>query len=281
MTTPRDLVLLDGPVGTELAARGVATRLPLWSAHAIDEAPDVLAAIHGDYAAAGATVHTACTFRTQPRLMGEAFAPAAARAVAIARASVPSGHRVAGSMAPIEDCYRPDLSPGLASRADHRALARVLADAGADLLLCETFPHVEEALVAVEAALETGLPVWLALTPGPDADLLTPRALADGARHAFALGAACVLVNCVPVRACGPYVAALAEACVPFGVYANAGAPDDRFGWTSEPSSAARYADAMARYVEDAGARVVGGCCGTGPAHIAALQRRYDSTSMP
>ena len=50
------IVLLDGPVGTELAARGVATPPPLWSAAAIDAAPDVLAAIHRDYAAAGATV---------------------------------------------------------------------------------------------------------------------------------------------------------------------------------------------------------------------------------
>lgn len=276
---PRDLVLLDGPVGTELAARGVPTRLPLWSASAVAEAPEVLSAIHADYAAAGATLHTACTFRTQPRWMGDDFEEAARRAVHIARGAVPAPHRIAGSVAPVEDCYRPDRSPGLASRVEHRALVRVLASAGVDVLLCETFPHPDEALVAVEEALATGLPTWLALTAGPDADLMTPATMRACAARAVALGAECVLVNCVPVLACAPYVDALAGFGVPFGVYANAGAPDDAFGWTSTPFEAERYADAMERFI-DAGATVVGGCCGTGPAHIAALQRRYDSTSM-
>ncbi len=275
----RDLVLLDGPVGTELAARGVPTRLPLWSASAVAEAPEVLSAIHADYAAAGATLHTACTFRTQPRWMGDAFEAAARRAVHIARDAVPGRHRIAGSVAPVEDCYRPERSPGLASRGEHRALVHVLASAGVDLLLCETFPHPDEALVAVEEALATGLPTWLALTAGPDADLMTPATMRACAARAVALGAECVLVNCVPVLACAPYVDALAGFGVPFGVYANAGAPDDAFGWTSTPFEAERYADAMGRFI-DAGATVVGGCCGTGPAHIAALQRRYDSTSM-
>jgi len=59
-------VILDGALGTELARRGVPTPLPLWSAAAIDSAPQVLSAIHRDYAEAGATVHTANTFRTGP-----------------------------------------------------------------------------------------------------------------------------------------------------------------------------------------------------------------------
>lgn len=272
MPLPRDVVLLDGPIGTELSARGVSTELPLWSATAITDAPEVLAAIHSDYARAGATVHTACTFRTQPRLMGARFADAARAAVGIARANVPSAHRVAGSIAPIEDCYRPDLSPGVKSRTDHRALARVLDAAGADLMLCETFPHVDEGLVAVEEALATGKPTWLALTAGPDATLLTPDAIARGAERAFALGAECVLVNCVPLRACAPYVEALASIGRPFGVYANAGTPDDRVGWSSADEPVARFVAEMRRFV-DRGAHVVGGCCGTTPAHIAALQR--------
>src|SRR5512135_147134 len=80
---PRVLTILDGPIGTELAARGVPTPAPAWSAWAIDHAPEVLAAIHRDYAAAGATVHTANTFRTKRRQVGGAWERLARRAVEI------------------------------------------------------------------------------------------------------------------------------------------------------------------------------------------------------
>ncbi|MFO0696049.1 MAG: homocysteine S-methyltransferase family protein [Polyangiales bacterium] len=272
MTKASDpLVILDGPLGTELAARGIETGLPLWSAAALDTAPDVVAAIHRDYAAAGATVHTTDTFRTQPRWMGEAFEAKARLAVALCRGAVPAGHRVAGSIAPVEDCYRPDRSPGEGARAEHRALARVLVDAGVDLLLCETFPHPEEALVAVEEAVATGKPTWLALTAGPDADLMNAESMRATAREAVARGASAVLVNCVPASRTAAFVEALAGLGVPFGAYANAGRADERIGWvaSAEPGATA-YAE-LARGWIALGASLVGSCCGTGPAHVRAL----------
>jgi len=262
------VIILDGPVGTELAARGVPTPAPVWSAHAIDHAPEVLAAIHRDYAAAGATVHTANTFRTRRRQVGARWDALARRAVSIARAAVPAWHRVAGSIGPLEDCYRPDLSPP-DPRPEHRELARALAAAGVDLLLCETFPHVGEALVAAEEAVSTGLPTWVALTAGPDGALLSPAEVAAGAREAALRGAAAVLVNCTAATRILPYVERLAEVGVPFGVYANAGAPDERIGW-GEGGDAARYAT-LAEGWARAGATLIGGCCGTGPSHIRAL----------
>lgn len=266
---------LDGPMGTRLHALGVRTPPPAWSAAALDTAPDVVGRIHGEYAAAGATVHTAATFRTTARAYGPGWADAARRAVAIARVAVPAGHRVAGSLAPLEDCYRPDLSPA-DPRPEHAALARVLAE-GCDLLLCEAFPHVGEAWAAVEAAVDTGRPVWASFTAGYLADLLDPEAVAAGARGAVDRGAAAVLVNCVPVGATLPYVRALADAVggrVPVGAYANAGDPADGIGWIEDPpDGAARYAAAVAAWI-DAGATIVGGCCGTGPAHLRAAIAR-------
>ncbi len=270
-------VVLDGPLGTELAARGVRTDLPLWSASALSVAPEVVRAIHRDYAEAGAVVHTANTFRTQPRHMGEAFEAAARLAVALAREAVDAVRpraSVAGSIAPVEDCYRPDLSPGAAARLEHRALAEALADAGADLLLCETFPCAEEAWVAVEEARATGLTTWLALTAGPGADLLTPRAMRRAADGAVERGASCVLVNCVPASATEAFLAALEGLPVAIGAYANAGAPDERIGWRpADEPSALRYL-AFAERWWARGAQVVGGCCGTGPAHIRAIAGR-------
>lgn len=263
------ITVLDGPMGTELLRRGVPTPLPGWSAHALEQAPELVAAIHRDYAQAGATVHTANTFRTRRRTFPDRWEALAHQAVALARGAVPPGHRVAGSLAPLEDCYAPQRSPP-APRAEHRELAQALAAAGCDLLLCETFPHVGEALIAVEEAVATGLPTWVAFTAGPDADLLTPAQVGSAAREAAARGASAVLINCVPAARTLPYVEALASAGLPFGAYANAGAPEEGMGWRPAPEAPARYL-AQARAWAAAGATLLGACCGTGPAHIAAL----------
>ncbi|MCA9575444.1 MAG: homocysteine S-methyltransferase family protein [Polyangiales bacterium] len=269
------VAILDGPVGTELLARGVETPLPSWSAGAIRAAPDVLEAIHRDYVRAGATIHTANTFRTQPGTLGRPFATLAKEAVAIARRAVPATCRVAGSLAPVADCYRPDLSPGDAARDDHAQLARVLVDAGCDLLLCETFPCAQEAWVAVEECVRTGADTWVGFTAGPDGTLMTPQEMTAAARGALERGATCVLVNCTPATLTLPYVEALAALGAKVGAYANAGRVDDAMGWSADPFLAAdQYAKLAASWV-DAGATVLGGCCGTGPTHCAALSDRF------
>lgn len=257
--------MLDGPLGTELDRRGVSLPAPAWSARALDVAPEVVAAIHRDYVAAGATVHTTNTFRTKRRSVGDRWEELLQRAVRIARESV-GELRVAGSIAPLEDCYRPDLSPGLASREEHREVAQALARAGVDLLLCETFPSDVEALVAVEEAVRTGLETWASLLP-----MTADFPLRDAARRCVDAGARAVLVNCLPAKETLEKIEQLADLGVPFGAYANAGDERDGYGRGAEPEVAAqRYAELARRWV-DAGATIVGGCCGTGPAHIALL----------
>jgi S-methylmethionine-dependent homocysteine/selenocysteine methylase len=263
--------ILDGAMGTELARRGVATPAAAWSAGALEVAPAIVSQIHREYAEAGATVHTANTFRTKRRAVGAKWEELARRAVAIAREAVPKGHRVAGSIAPLEDCYRPDKSPGLASRAEHRELAEVLADAKVDVILCETFPSEVEAVVAVEEAVRAGCETWASLTAGPLALLMTPEQVEHAARACAAAGARAVLVNCVAASRTMPYVERLAQTGATFGVYANAGGPSEGVGWGADGREGAqRYAQYVRAWC-DAGASIVGGCCGTSPAHVKAV----------
>jgi len=180
---------------------------------------------------------------------------------------------VAGSIAPLADCYRPQDSPEDPGPR-HAALARILSEAGADLLLCETHPHIGEALAAVEAAVATGTETWVSFTAGPDADLLTPDQIHRGAEAAVAAGAAAVLVNCIPAAQTAPFLSAIQGLGVPFGAYANAGHTDDGIGWHPDPDGPERYADLAACWVE-MGATLIGSCCGTGPAHIAELHTRF------
>lgn len=251
------MILLDGPLGTELERRGIETPAPGWSAYAIDRAPEIIAAIHRDYAAAGATVHTANTFRTKRRQFPDRWQELATKAVAIARASVPASHRIAASVAPLEDCWRPDRSPPPdVARAEHREVADVLARAGAGILLCETFAHEGEAALAVEAAARTGKETWVALTAGPDANLLTPDRMRDVARTCVKAGASIVLVNCTPPERTHSYLSAISESAPKTGAYANDGS-----------ISVDEYVQHARSWIA-LNAQVVGSCCGTGPAHV-------------
>jgi S-methylmethionine-dependent homocysteine/selenocysteine methylase len=172
---------------------------------------------------------------------------------------------VAGSIGPLEDCYRPDLAPpDDAARPEHEELVRLLVELGVDLLACETFPSPREACVAVAACARTGKETWVSLTAGPSAELMTPRELGDAARACVEAGARAVLVNCVAAPLTVRYVEALAACGTRFGAYANAAR------WNEPPLDA----DAYAVHAKDwlaAGATILGGCCGTGPAHIARL----------
>ncbi|MBW2371838.1 MAG: homocysteine S-methyltransferase family protein [Deltaproteobacteria bacterium] len=269
-------LLLDGATGTELEARGVRSELPLWSSHALLEAPDVLAAIHRDYARAGAEALTAASFRTQRRTLERAglasrAAELSAQAVTLARRAGGDVY-VLGSAPPLEDCYRPDLVPDDESlRREHAEHAGNLAAAGADAILAETHNTAREARAAVAAAAAVGLPVIVSFVCGADARLLSGEPLAEALDAVVPLAPLAVGVNCLPPSAVGACLEILAATGVPFGVYANLGAPGAEpaapRSAACSPHDYAAHAQAWAR----AGARFVGGCCGTTPAHLSAV----------
>jgi S-methylmethionine-dependent homocysteine/selenocysteine methylase len=276
-------LLLDGATGTELERRGVRTALPLWSAPALIERADVVLQVHAEYAAAGAEVLTANTFRTQRRTLargglGERAQELTARAVELARLGAREARAevfVAGSAPPLEDCYRPDLVPDAGALArEHAEHARHLAAAGAEAILVESMNSMREAVAATAAARAEGLPALVSFICWDGARLLSGEPLELAAAAARDAGAAAVLVNCLPPSNVPPCLGALASAGLPFGVYANLGAPNDSTGFTrSEDCTPERFAEHAAGWL-DAGAHLVGGCCGTAPAHIRAIATR-------
>lgn len=274
-------LLLDAALGTELSRRGAPTGPPLWSARAVLGAPELVLAVHRENVTAGADVLTAGSFRTQPRLLGGAAEVATRRAVALAReaASGRPGVLVAGSLGPVEDCWRPDLVPdGPELDRYHAQHADALAGAGVDLLLLETFGTAREWRAAARAATATGLPVVACATTREDGALLSGEPLAGAARALLdlptpplALG-----VNCVPARRLAASLALLAAAApgTPLAAYGNAGLPvDEAAGLFAEPIAPAEYAGAALAWTA-LGARLVGGCCGTCADHVAALAAR-------
>jgi len=182
-----------------------------------------------------------------------------------------------GSIAPIADCYRPDLSPPNPA-LKHRELADVLSGFGVDILLCETFPHIAEGLAAAEAALDTGTETWLSFTAGPHDDLLSPAAIAQGSATAAAMGVSAILVNCIPATSAHRYIDAISSHGIPFGIYANAGSKETGLGWGAGEDGAKRYADLAYQWAEQ-GVTLIGSCCGTGPLHTRELSKMFSNAS--
>jgi S-methylmethionine-dependent homocysteine/selenocysteine methylase len=184
---------------------------------------------------------------------------------------------VAGGLAPLEDCYRPDLVPDEDTcLAEHRRQAALLAGLGVDLIFIETMNSAREARAALRAARDTGLPILLSLCPRPPAHLLSGEpleAVVPDLARAGGPGLAGLLLNCATPEALAeifPRFAPLAPG-LPHGLYAHLGEPDERTGWRlPERHEPERYAAWMRDRIAG-GARLVGGCCGTTPDHIAAL----------
>ena len=293
----RGPVVLDGGLSTELESRGHDLGSALWSARLLRDDPAAIAGVHAAFAAAGAQVATAASYQATLEGFAAAGIDAAearsliARSVALAREAVPEGW-VAGSIGPYgalladgseyTGAYAaPDWAGrsggGLTVRelrAFHRPRMEILAEAGADVLACETVPAAAEAEALLAEAEALGMPVWLSLTTviGDDGVVRTRRG--EAAAEVFGLTAGvdevvAVGVNCVDPAGVRPAIVAAATSGRPVVVYPNSGERWDAGArrWTGRSGL---RPDDVGRWIS-AGARLVGGCCRVRPDDIRAV----------
>lgn len=255
--------------------------LPLWTTWALLEAPDLVREIHRDYLRAEADVLTSATFRCSRYVLNKEgivsrFAELNRIAVQVARDAVAEVRpereiTIAGSIAPLEDCYSPELAPDDETLiTEHTIHAEMLAEAGADLLLVETQNSQREAIITTRSALKAGLPVWTALMPCSATEMFNGDSLIETAREIVEMKADALLLNC-----CTPRIAAQAFAIL------RQEFPDKRLGVypnNLEGSvSPELFADWVLQFADKA--QIIGGCCGIGPEHIKALTERMASHS--
>ena len=283
----RRLLVLDGAMGTMLQAASLTAddfggaRYEGCNEHLNLTRPDVVQAIHRAYRDAGADLVSTNTFGCAPYVLGEYGL--AERAYEIARAGARLAREAAG-----DGFVVGAMGPGTRSisvtrnvtfdevLAAYEVQARALADGGVDALLLETCQdtlNVKAAALGVRRALAAAgaeLPLWVSGTIEPTGTMLAGQgveALYVALEHLdlFAIG-----LNC----ATGPefmtdHLRSLAAMSTRFvSVYPNAGLPDERGQYAETPGS---LAFKLRRFVDEGWVNLVGGCCGTTPAHIRAI----------
>jgi homocysteine S-methyltransferase len=292
-------VVLDGGLSTALEEQGADLDGALWTARLLDEEPQRIADAHRAYFRAGARVATTASYQASVEgLLAAGYDEAAARrlvtlSVTLALevreefADLHPGPLVAASVGPY-GAFLADGSEytgryGVSSarlREFHAPRLELLAAAGPDLLAVETIPDVAEAEVLVSLLDEIDMPAWFSYSVRGDTTnagqpLTAAYAVLQGSRSLVAAG-----VNCSEqTDVLGAIREAVAATGLPAVAYPNRGG-----SWNSDTKKWV-YGDPVDLDLVEtwlaAGARFIGGCCGTGPTDIAALVERVERLPLP
>ncbi len=289
-----ETIILDGGTGTELERRGVEMDPHAWCGPATAANTHVLEEIHGDYIAAGADVITANTYACSPMMLahaglGDQFEPITRTAVSAAQTARAQSGRddvvIAGSLShmvprppgELLSDYAP-TPPQEDMAAAFDSLARLIADAGCDVILAEMMYHPDRMRPALDAAAACGLPVWVGIAA---------KRSDDGRILSFAKHADIPLEDVVALLA-GYDIAAAGIMHTPSDAVGDAlgilrtvhrgplmAYPDSGYfkmpRWQFEDVIAPADFAGFAHRWRQAGVQMIGGCCGLGPEHIAAI----------
>ena len=291
-----EVIIMDGGTGTDIQRRGVAIASGAWSAAPMPDNPGLIREIHQDYIKAGAEIIIANTFsagrhtlepagmadRTaELNQLGMKLAKEARDRVAADRPVVIAGSM--STMTPQDDAtVKPPYEEALAV---YREQARLLADAGAEVIVAEMIIRTLDARAAVEAIRETGLPAWVGYSLQRDGEnlFLGLRDKHDGetiqqAVEAVAVeGVTALFAMHSPSEDTGPALLEMRRhTSLPLGAYAQAVEPSTSEGSTSPHQRLGTVTPkdylAYGRQWVEAGAQIIGGCCGIDPEHIKALK---------
>lgn len=270
----KEIVIFDGAMGTEIYKHHFFVNTCFDALNL--SAPDVIRSIHGAYADAGADVMTTNTFgANRARLSGFGLAEsleAINRAgVELARECAGTEKLVAGSVGPVFDLVQKDDDPFAHCVELLKEQALILADAGVDFILFETFATLTGVKAALKAAESLNTPYMLSITVDRNGDSAKgePLDLMLKAVHEAKVQPVALGLNCGegPEGMLSALERMITMTQLPIVVQPNAGLPkqvDGRLIYMTSPEYFATYA---IRYT-NLGAKGIGGCCGTTPEHI-------------
>ena len=292
-----DIIILDGATATEVEKRGVPLHDLTWSAASLLSHPDVVREVHRVYIEAGADIITTNTYASNrnvldPAGMGADVRRLNALAVQLAReardqAAASRPVYIAGSISTENTSASSYFGRGILNfqlpneqqaRANYREHAEIMAEAGAELFVLEMMRDIPQTTYALEAALSTGLPVWVGFSTWTFADgsrVLLQDSPDDGPTLAEALaaiiplGPSVISVMHTTAHETKPALAELRRRWQgPTGAYPNSSGTVEADRWDLEDTESPETLLAAAREWVSMGVQIIGGCCGIGPEHI-------------
>ncbi len=295
----REIILLDGGVSTEIQKRGVSMDEDVWSGIAHRTHPEITLQVHEDYIRSGSQVITANTYSTARHVlerinMGDQVRSLNEEAVQLARKARDNAAAdevwVAGSissMAPFNN--EEEVAVGESVESNYREIAEILAESGVDLLILEMMRETVNSILVIEAALSTGLPVWIgysAMMADDGKNVITWRwknvkskpptgDFEELVKETVNLGIDAAGIMHSQVIDTEPALEVMSRHWHgPKLAYAETGAlekPDWNFKEICTPE---KYSEVLKNWVRSHGVQIVGGCCGTGPEHIRILKEQ-------
>ena len=263
-------------MGTQLISHGIKLPLPLWSAQANIEEPQIVQSIHKDYVEAGADIITTNTFRTTTWSYRRAeYSPKRAqirareslmKAIDLGRSVNPK--ILAGSITSINDCYEPDKFPGKSIVEDsYGETVEWFIEGGVDTVLLETMGHLDEINIALEATKNIST-VWLSLIINEKGHLLS----GDSLREIYALNIkqlTCLMLNCNTIELTGQSLNSFVDnSTLNWGIYPNLGLSQPEVdGEIHGIVDTEKFKQSIISYL-DKKPYVIGACCGSTPNHI-------------
>jgi homocysteine S-methyltransferase len=283
----REVVVLDGGTGTEIERRGAPMSEESWCAPATLSHGDIVRGVHADYIRAGAEIVTANTYGSSPFVLDHYgkladLARIDRTAVRLAKEAAAGAAAVAGSFS----IMRPNVVgtdrtadshwPEKRARELLKRKAEGLAEAGVDLIMMEMMRDADYSLWATEAAVTTGLPVWVGISVERAKDgrmrsySRNEYSAAEVAKALMGTGAKLLSIMHSPADLTGPALEEVKAVWAgPLGAYPEQGY-FEMPNWRFVPLEPADFVARCKSWIGQ-GVQAIGGCCGTGPEHIRAL----------
>ena len=264
----------DGATGTLLMERSVSRERCFEELNLVK--PDLIRSVHQEYLAAGAQLLETNSFGANRHLLArhglEAQVESINKAAALlAREAAGASAWIAGSVGPLGLSLDRLNQDGIDAEALFAEQISALLEGGVDLLFLETFAAFSEMQIALRVAKHLSQrPVICSFASTPEGTLAGGMPLLEAFRALQSEGADIVGLNCGHGPQAMLRIVSALPADLPLAVFANAGYPrfsEGRFQYDTTPEYFARIGLELARQ----GAKLIGGCCGTAPTHIAAL----------
>ena len=278
--------ILDGAMGSELISRGEKLPPHIWSASTNLTNPNLVYRIHKQYIKTGVNYITTNTFRTTPRSFekigfnkDEAYKTAKKSfnlAIDMAKKASNGKIKILGSIAPLEDCYLPNLFPGQnKAKKEFQEIGKWFSKSGIDIFILETMNSIIETETCLQAISQYNIPIWVSYNLLNSEQIRSGESLKKAIQMLNKYSVDCLLLNCNPLTRTIKGAKVVKDVWLrKWGVYPNIGIGEPSPDGIIENYHSDEEFLIMIDQIIDLGVDIIGGCCGSNFHHIDLIKNR-------